>query len=106
MRVNVFVVTYQLFSSISLRSFSDYQLPKIVDVNDGGKREMQDACNASHVIRGAKIRFSSNGVMQCNSTLRAQQIVNVFDATHSTCVAQKFKLTNGADENVGFGSGY
>ena len=31
--------------------------------------------------------------MQCNSTFRAQQIGNVFDATHSKRVAQNFKLT-------------
>jgi hypothetical protein len=54
---------------------------------------MQDARKASHVIRGAKIRFSSNGVVQCNSTFRVEQIGNVFDATHSKRVAQNFRLT-------------
>jgi len=37
---------------------------------------MQDARSASHVIRGAIIRFSSNGMVQCNSTFRARQIGN------------------------------
>jgi hypothetical protein len=55
---------------------------------------MQDARSASHVIsRGNKLWFSSNGVMQCNSTLCAQQIGNALDATHSTRVAQKTRLT-------------
>jgi len=54
---------------------------------------MQDARSASHVIRGAIIRFSSNGMVQCNSTFRARQIGNIYDATHSRGVAQKSRLT-------------
>jgi hypothetical protein len=44
--------------------------------------------------------------MQCNSTLRAQQIVNAFDATHSKRVAQIQIDQKGADESSDYGSGY
>src|SRR5690349_24665151 len=67
MRVNVFVVTY-LFSLLLLYAVSVIiNYLNLVDVNDGGKREMQDARNASHVIsRGNK--SDSPQTVLCNVT--------------------------------------
>ena len=66
----------------------------MIEMNDCVvEREMQDARDASHFIRGAILRFSSKGMVHCNSTFRARQISNVYDATQAKGVAQNSKLT-------------